>query len=150
MAQETATRDTRVAESAVPLADVRQNEVNDLRIALARAVAARKVPDDAIAAVAKILAAGKNKVRGIDVCAYGICIDYFFEGDQWVRALPDLVRGKDARVYSIEAFPWGIPWPDLFRVRVQAEFDEFAKYNPRTPGGPAGGPLAGTGGVLTQ
>lgn len=158
MARETIAREEAVTETPVGLADVRQNDVGDLRLALARAVAARKVPDDAILAVAKTLAAGKNRIRGIDVCIYGICIDYFFEGDQWIRALPELVRGKDARVYSVEAFPWGIPWPDLFRVRVQAEFDQFAGYNPNTLGDgarqgaslPGLGSVGGVGGVRVQ
>ena len=153
MARETIARDEPVRETPVAMADVRQNDVSDLRLALARAVAARQVPDDAILAVAKNLAAGKNKIRGIDVCVYGICIDYFFEGDQWIRALPELVRGKDARLHSIEVFPWGIPWPDLYRIRVQAEFDQFASYNPRVGGGGVPGlgtSLPGVGSPPTQ
>lgn len=121
-----------LAESTGHLADVRMNEQNDLRMAVARAVAARKVPDEAIAAVAKQLAASKYKVRGIDTCIYGICIDYFFDTDQWYRALPELARGKDARIRGIEVFPWGIPWPDIYRVRVQQEFDVLAPYNTPT------------------
>ena len=121
-------------ESSGQLADVRSNELGDLRMALARAVAGRKIPDDAIASVAKKLSASKYKIRAIDTCIYGICIDYFFDTDQWFRAVPELVRGKDARVYSLEAFPWGIPWPDIYRVRVMQEFDEFAAHSPLNQG----------------
>lgn len=141
MAKETSGRDLgardEMSTSAQPRAapaDVRMNDVNDLRLALARAVAARKIPDDAITAVAKKLSASKYPIRGIDVCIYGICIDYFFDSDQFVKALPELVRVKDARVYGIEAFPWGIPWPDIYRVRVQQEFNEIAAQTPRPVG----------------
>ncbi len=107
------------------LADTRATEVGDLRLALARAVAGRKISDDAIAAVAKKLSAGKLRIRGIDNCVYGICIDYFFDTDEWTKALPELVRSKDSRVVGIEIFPWGIPVPDIYRVRVQQDFQEF-------------------------
>jgi len=133
-----------LTESSGQLADVRMNEQGDLRMAVARAVAGRKVPDEAIASVAKQLAASKYKVRGIDTCIYGICIDYFFDSDQWYRALPELTRGKDARVHGIEVFPWGIPWPDIYRVRVQQEFDVLAPYNTHTA--PNAGQVARLGG----
>jgi hypothetical protein len=111
------------------LADVRMNDAGDLRMALARAVAARKIPDEAISSVAKQLAASKYRIRAIDLCIYGICIDYFFDTDDWYRALPELVRADNARIRGLEVFPWGIPWPDIYRVRVQQEFDEFAPFN---------------------
>lgn len=130
MAKETVANRSEVMSGGTSrLADVRMNDPADLRMALARAVAGRKIPDEAISSVAKQLAASKHRIRAIDVCIYGICIDYFFDTDDWYRALPELVRGDNARVRSIEAFPWGIPWPDIFRVRVQQEFDEFAQYN---------------------
>lgn len=129
MAKEILTKGETMGDGGAHLADVRMNESGDLRMALARAVAGRKVPDDAIASVAKKLAASKYKIRAIDTCIYGICIDYFFDTDQWYRALPELARGRDARVHGIEVFPWGIPWPDIYRVRVQQEFDELAAYN---------------------
>lgn len=135
MAKEIMSKGETLTESTAQLADMRTNEQGDLRMALARAVAGRKVPDDAIAAVAKKLASSKYKVRAIDTCIYGICIDYFFDTDQWYRALPDLARGRDARVHGIEVFPWGIPWPDIYRVRVQQEFDELAPFNPNTNAG---------------
>jgi len=148
MAKEILSKGEAVTESTAHLADMRMNEQADLRMALARAVAGRKVPDDAIAAVAKRLATSKYKIRAIDHCIYGICIDYFFDTDQWYRALPELVRGRDARVIGLEVMPWGIPWPDLYRVRVQQEFDELAPFNPNTLPNMGGGLGAGGGSVL--
>ena len=72
------------------------------------------------------LAATKLPIRGIDVCAFGICIDYFFNDDRWQKALPEMLNLKGSRVHQITMFPWGIPWPDLFRVRVEHDFAELA------------------------
>jgi hypothetical protein len=116
---------SRITDAPAGLADTR-TEVGDLRLALARAVAGRKISDDAIATVAKKLSASKHPIRGIDNCVYGICIDYFFNGDEWTKTLPELIRSKDARVYGIEVFPWGIPFPDIYRVRVQQDFPELS------------------------
>ena len=128
------TRGSGIAGMPAGLADTRGAELADLRLALARAVAGRKISDDAILAVAKKLAAIKQPIRGIDTCVYGICIDYFFTGDEWIRALPDLIKTKDSRVYGVELFPWGIPFPDIYRVRVQQDFPEFGGQVVRQPG----------------
>ena len=111
------------------LADVRVAEPEDIRAALARAVAARRVPADAVASVAKRLAASKYPITRIDVCTYGICIDYFFNDDRWSKVLPELVKAHGARIHSMVVFPWGIPFPDIFRVRIEQDFDEFAAFS---------------------
>lgn len=107
-------------------ADMPAGDAGELRMALARAVASRKVSDAAITAVAERLAKAKLPIRGIDICAYGICIDYFFTDERWAKILPDLVNMKGGRAHSITVFPWGIPRPDLFRVRVEHQFEELA------------------------
>lgn len=120
------TKQTDTATSFTPMADARVGEAEDIRVALARAVASRRIPDAAISAVAERLAATKLPIRGIDVCAFGICIDYFFNDDRWQKALPEMLNLKGSRVHQITMFPWGIPWPDLFRVRVEHDFAELA------------------------
>ena len=125
MERETTKGTPGVTTGRVNLADSPPTEAGDLRLAIARAVASRKITDDAISAVAKKLSAIKHPIRGIDVCTHGICIDYFFSGDEWLKALPELVRAKDSRVYGVEIFPWGIPFPDIYRVRVQQDFQEL-------------------------
>ena len=104
----------------------------EIRIALAHAIASRQVSDKSINAVAKRLAATKLPIRRIDICPYGICIDYFFNDDRWAKALGDLVKVNGADIRQITVFPWGIPTPDIFRVRVEQQFDELANV--------AGGP----------
>jgi predicted kinase len=100
----------------------------DLRVALARAVATRKVPDDVVASVASKLAHSKLDIRGIDICVYGICLDYVFDGNKWREKLEEIAKVPDARVRGIEVFPWGIPFPDIFRVRVQHEFQDLNRF----------------------
>ena len=114
------------------------NDAQAVRLALAKAVASRKVSDEAIAAVAKRLAASKYKIRGIDVCIYGICIDYIFDHEDWSKALPELIGVEKARARGIDILIWGIPWPEIFRVRVGHEFDEL----------PGAGTLGGIGGQI--
>jgi hypothetical protein len=99
------------------------NEFNDVRAALARAVAERKIPDDVIDLAAKQIATAQHPIRGLDICAYGICIDYFLDGKDWWRILPELVQIEGGYLRGIEVFPWGIPFPDIFRVRVTQSLD---------------------------
>ena len=99
------------------------NDVKHVRTALAKAIAERKVPDDAIDAVARQLAVAKHQIRGIDVCVYGICIDYFIDGDRWWQTLPELLEIEGGVVKGIEVFPWGIPVPDILHVRVMHRMD---------------------------
>lgn len=99
------------------------NEFTDVRAALARAVAEHQIPDEAIELAAKQIAASKHQIRGLDVCAYGICIDYFINNDEWENILTDLIRVEGGRVRGIEVFPWGIPWPDILHVRVTQSLD---------------------------
>lgn len=99
------------------------NDVKHVRAALARCVAERKIPDDAIGVVAEQLAAAKHQIRGVDICVYGICLDYFIDGNEWWRTLPELLEIDGGIVKGIEIFPWGIPYPDILQVRVSQRMD---------------------------
>jgi len=99
------------------------NDFEGVRAALARAVAGREISDEAIGVAAKQITAVKHKIRGLDVCAYGICIDYFIGDEEWWRILPELIQVDGGQVKGIEIFPWGIPWPDILHVRVTHSLD---------------------------
>lgn len=103
------------------------NDYSGIRAALARAVASHEVPDELIDMTAKQLTDVKYQIRGLDVCAYGICIDYFLSDRDWWQALPELIRVDAGQVKGIEIFPWGIPWPDLVHVRVTQSLDALAQ-----------------------
>jgi hypothetical protein len=107
--------------------NAQMSDPQQIRLELARAVAGRRVADEAVAALAKRLAASKLPIRAIDVCTYGICIDYFFNDDRWMKVLPDILKLRGSRVRTLTVFPWGIPDPDIFRVRVEQDFDELTQ-----------------------
>lgn len=99
------------------------NELSHVRAALARAVAEHKIADDVIDVAAKQIATAKHPIRGLDICAYGICIDYFLDGKDWWRTLPELIAVEGGRLRGIEIFPWGIINPDILHVRVTQNLD---------------------------
>lgn len=101
------------------------NDLKEVRTALVRALAERKISDDVINITAKQIANAKHPIRGIDVCAVGICIDFFIDGKEWQRTLPEVIGGD--RIKKIEIFPWGIPNPDLLHVRVTQSLDVTTK-----------------------
>jgi hypothetical protein len=101
------------------------NDVKEVRTALARAIAQRKVPADIVEEVASQLATIKQPIRGIDVCERGICIDFLIEGKNWRRTLSDIVEVEGGRLRGIEIFPWGIINPDILHIRVMQEFDQM-------------------------
>ena len=103
------------------------NDDQQVHLALARAVAQRKIPDNTIKKLAAQLGTARTPIRRIDVCAYGICIDYFLTIDEIWKELPELLKVGEGRVRGIEIFPWGIINPDLFHVHIEHEFDAIPR-----------------------
>lgn len=99
------------------------NKTEDIRTALARAVANRRISDDAIDEVAKQIANAKFPIRKLDICTVGICFDYFVDSQDWWNTLPELINITGSELKGIEIFPFGIPMPDLFQVRITQSFD---------------------------
>lgn len=94
-----------------------------VRMSLARAVAARSVDPKAVKAVAARLGGLDYRIRGINPCIYGICLDFILERPELDKLIEQL--GGIGRVQGLRAFPWGIPWPDLYHVVVEQQFDEI-------------------------
>jgi hypothetical protein len=99
------------------------NDVGQVRAALVRAVAERKIPDDAIDVAARQIANIRHPIRGLKVCELGICLDYIIDGDNWWQVLPELVQIEGGRLAGIEIFPWGILTADLLHIRVAQQLD---------------------------
>lgn len=97
---------------------VKGADTDGVRLALAKAVAHRDVDARTIGSIAKKLNYG-HRIRGIDPCIYGICLDFVVDR----LDLDDIIRGAvDAgRIGEIRVFPWGIPWPDVFHVRIEQD-----------------------------
>jgi hypothetical protein len=98
-----------------------------LRMELARAVAGREIPDDAIASATKQLAEANAQwpIHRIDLCVYGICIDRFVPVDRF-REVFELVMKPDLPFRKVELFPWGIIEWDVVQVRVEQHIPELA------------------------
>lgn len=103
------------------------NDFEEVREALARALADRKISDGGLESAARQIAAAKHPIRGIDVCTQGICIDFFIDGGEGWKDLPDLVGLKGGKLRGVEIFPWGILNPDMLQVRVFQDFDSIAQ-----------------------
>lgn len=99
-----------------------------LRSALARAVARHEVPDEVISKVAERLSSIKLRIRGLDVCTHGICIDYFAGDIRWAERLMDILRLERSYVYEINVLTHGTPVPDIYHIRVEQQFEELAPY----------------------
>jgi hypothetical protein len=99
-----------------------------LRSALALAVARHEVPDEVISKVAERLSSIKLRIRGLDVCTHGICIDYFASDVGWMEKLTDLLRLERSYVYEINVLTHGTPVPDIYHIRVEQQFEELAPY----------------------
>ncbi len=102
------------------------NSVKDIQTSLARALVSRKVSDEAIKGAAATLAKSELQIRGIDICTHGICLDYVIDDKKWWELLPRIVNVPNARLRGIEIFPWGIPFPDIFHIKVRQEIGELA------------------------
>ncbi len=61
------------------------------------------------------------KIRGINPCIYGICLDFFVEKPEINELLGKAL--EVGRIRELTVFPWGIPWPDLFHVRIEQQFE---------------------------
>lgn len=90
-----------------------------IRQSLAQKIAGFKIPDARVNEIAKAIISTDVKHARLDICAYGICIDYLLERpqiDAFVK-IPGLRR--------IEVFPYGIPVPDIFRAHIEVEVPEL-------------------------
>ena len=104
------------------------NNGKELYVALARKVAHLDVPEDIIEKTVKRLAVSKEKIRGVDICTHGICLDYFIEKDNPWASIADVVSLDESVIKGVTIFPWGIINPEILHVQVQHEIPELAKF----------------------
>ncbi|HLT36920.1 MAG TPA: hypothetical protein VK034_11565 [Enhygromyxa sp.] len=92
-------------------------DVRTVASAFSRRLAAHSVKDDVVEMLAKRVAAIGAKPIDIDVCQYGVCIDY------WIprKNLGELLNRMevDYTLGGIKVFPKGILNPDAFLVSVE-------------------------------
>lgn len=84
-------------------------------------LAKAELPKASLEKFASAVSRTRLKPIGLDICAYGYCVDLLVEGglaDFDIRDVEDIAVG---RIRGIEIFPWGIKDPDMLRVRVGQE-----------------------------
>lgn len=85
--------------------------------ALSQRLAGREVDDEAINSLAdEMLRTDQNPID-VDICQYGICIDYFVDRGEIGSLLERL--SFDERLGGIKIFPKGIIDPTSFLVQVE-------------------------------
>ena len=99
------------------------NDFRDVRHAIAKSVAAYDVGDEVVDVLTENIIGAELPVRRLDVCVYGICIDYFFDRGEWAERLQQVMKVDIGLVRELEVFPYGIPWPDIFHVRVTHQLE---------------------------
>lgn len=98
-------------------------EFEEVRMAVSQSIANRGVPDELVDKMSGWIVESELPVRDIDVCTHGICFDYFFDPGEWIERMPHVVRADLGRLRNVEVIPHGIPWPDLFQVRVTRQLE---------------------------
>jgi len=88
--------------------------------AIASRLASYKLDDNAVSGIVRRIVKEGLKIKRIDFCPYGICIDYF--GDERIR-IDKLFDSDKFRV--IRLFPYGIPVDDLFHLKIEMEIPEL-------------------------
>ena len=101
------------------------NDPKQVAIALADAVASRRVSKDDVNKAAERLAEINPAIRRIEICKYGICIDYLMKPAELRKNVTDMWNSPAGLVRNLEIFPYGIVEPDLFNVRAALEMDEL-------------------------
>jgi hypothetical protein len=100
-------------------------ESKDLSQRLAKRLANFKLKDDVINKLAGGVVVDGLEIKRLDVCAYGICVDYFTNK---VPRLESILSKRD--IARLEVFPYGIINPDSFHVRVGYAVDELQGLRP--------------------
>jgi len=99
-----------------------ETSVQDVQKSLAVRLARHKIDDNVVKNIAHRVAKNGFKVCRLDICPYGICIDYF--ADKSVSI--DEFLGAE-RYRAVKTFPYGIPIDDLYHLRVEMEVPELAE-----------------------
>lgn len=101
---------------------MKAKEKKNVKRAMARALADRKVSDKAISAVVDRLDFSE-RIRGVDPCIFGICWDFVTERPGLDQLIDEAL--SVGRLGEIRVFPFGIVDPDLFLVHIEQDFDEI-------------------------
>lgn len=111
--------------------EFKDENIKNLRTMLARKLAGFDVQDQAIDKAASLISDMKYPIKRLDICAQGLCLDYFLKREDLVPALSSFVDSGTIR--DIKVFPYGILIEDLYHVRLTKEFEGILPVIP-SPG----------------
>lgn len=89
----------------------------ELAAALSKRLASRKIGDPEIKALTRDLTSVGRFPINVDICMYGICIDYYVDRSDVVGLIEKL--HTDPQLGGIKIFPKGIIDPTKFLVHVE-------------------------------
>lgn len=96
-------------------------EKKQVAAALAERLANHRVPDRVVDSLAAEISVARHAPIGVDVCMYGICLDYFVDRPKLKDLLEEL--RIDHSLGGVRIFPKGIINPDKFLVQVERAVD---------------------------
>ena len=100
------------------------NDKSKVAIALAKAVASRNIPDKTIEDVAQQLSSIEHEIKGIDICKYGICVDFWT--NQPINGTDITTPLINANLGELKIFEYGIINPDLFHTKADIQIDQLS------------------------
>ena len=99
------------------------NNERDIAVALAKAVASRNLPDEAIKGIASNLANIEHEIKRIDICKFGICLDFWT--DQELSGSDIVSPLINSSLGEFRIFKYGILNPDLFHTQTELGFEQL-------------------------
>ena len=85
---------------------------------LTRTLASKPLSETQLTELVSKIEASKHPVVGVDVCTYGICLDFAVPENLEDFSLADIIDVGIGPIRNIEIFPEGIILPDRLNVRV--------------------------------
>ena len=104
------------------------NDRKELYLALSKKISQKEIPDEVIEKTVEKLAISKEKILRIDVCTYGICLDYKLFGD--TPSIYERIGNiflEDIVCRDINIFPFGIPFPNILDIKVVYHVPEIER-----------------------
>jgi len=85
---------------------------------ISESLASKALSEEQLSTLAKKVGGSKYPVVGVDVCTYGICLDFAVDDHAENLNLKDILDVGIGPVKNIEIFPEGIILPDRLNVRL--------------------------------
>ena len=100
------------------------NNEKEVGIALAKAIAERNISDEIVKKAANKISQFPYDIKRIDICKYGICLNFWEQSPIVQNDLEQFVSNIDtASLGEFNIFEFGILNPDLFHIQSEISVD---------------------------